>query len=141
MEWAKNIETSLVDDVNGGLLRDLVFSGDAGAPKNKLPHKLRAEKTTAYLQNLSDQLSVAQGLPESIKITVHYVDQPVINAFATIGGHVFIYQGLIESRVFVSFIGIKEFSSRQSKELNAYSFAIYKIILNLYGIAAWIWEY
>lgn len=96
VEWAKSIETSLVGDVKGDLLRDLVFPDDTGIPKNNSQDKLRVEKTTAYLQNLSDQLSVAQGLPKSIKITVHYVDQPVMNAFATIGGHVFIYQGLID---------------------------------------------
>lgn len=40
---------------------------------------------------------MAQGLPASIKVTVHYIDEPVINAFATIGGHVFIYRGLIDA--------------------------------------------
>ena len=96
VEWAKSIETSLVDDVKGDLLRDLVFPDNSIISKNTPHNKLREEKTRAYLQELSDQLSVAQGLPESIKITVHYIDQPVMNAFATIGGHVFIYQGLLD---------------------------------------------
>ncbi len=49
-----------------------------------------------YLQDLADKLSRAQQLPEDIKITVHYLDEPVVNAFATLGGHIIIYQGLID---------------------------------------------
>ena len=36
-------------------------------------------------------------LPESIKVTVHYSDQATVNAFATLGGHMFFYQGLIDA--------------------------------------------
>jgi predicted Zn-dependent protease len=34
-------------------------------------------------------------LPEDLRITVHYLDEPDINAFATLGGHVFVLRGLI----------------------------------------------
>lgn len=50
-----------------------------------------------YLQNLADKISKAQQLPEEIKITVHYVDDDdVVNAFATLGGHVILYRGLLK---------------------------------------------
>jgi Zn-dependent protease with chaperone function len=97
VEWAQSIEASFAGEVKGDLLQDLVFPGTTGVPKTNSQDLVRIEKTTAYLQNLSDQLSVAIGLPASIKVTVHYIDEPVINAFATIGGHVFIYQGLIDA--------------------------------------------
>jgi predicted Zn-dependent protease len=57
----------------------------------------RNAKVTHYLQKLANQLSDAQQLPQEMKITVHYIDEPVINAFATLGGHIVIYQGVIDS--------------------------------------------
>lgn len=50
----------------------------------------------AYLQSLADKISKAQNLPEDMKITVHYMDSPTMNAFATIGGNVFMFRGLLE---------------------------------------------
>lgn len=97
VEWAQSIEASLADEVKGDVLQDWLFPGAAKTPKPNSQDLIRIEKITGYLQNLSDQLSMAQGLPTSMKVTVHYIDQPVINAFATIGGHIFIYQGLIDA--------------------------------------------
>jgi predicted Zn-dependent protease len=96
VEWAQSIGASVERNNKGDLLQDLVFPNEAETSNNSIEDKLRAEKITAYLQNLSDKLSVAQKLPDSMKITIHYIDKPVINAFAIIGGHVFIYQGLID---------------------------------------------
>ena len=50
----------------------------------------------AELQALADELSVLMGLPEGMTITVHYSNENVVNAFATLGGHIFMYQGLID---------------------------------------------
>lgn len=52
--------------------------------------------TSAYLQSLADRLIAAQSWPAEMKVRVHYVDQDVVNAFATLGGHVVIYRGLLE---------------------------------------------
>lgn len=49
-----------------------------------------------YLQQLADDLTQHMDMPEGMKITAHYVDQDVVNAMATLGGHVFIYRGLLE---------------------------------------------
>ena len=49
-----------------------------------------------YLQTLANTLASHQGLPEDMGITVHYVDDEMINAFATLGGHVFIFKGLLK---------------------------------------------
>lgn len=50
-----------------------------------------------YLRSLAGRLTRAQGLPEGISVQVHYDEGPVVNAFATLGGHVVLYQGLLET--------------------------------------------
>lgn len=50
----------------------------------------------AALQTLTDRLVGVMELPSEMSITVHYVDEPVVNAAATVGGHLFVYRGLIE---------------------------------------------
>ena len=49
-----------------------------------------------YLQNLADDIVKDMAMPEGMNITVHYVNQDVVNAMATLAGHVFIYRGLLE---------------------------------------------
>jgi predicted Zn-dependent protease len=51
----------------------------------------------AYLQELAARLTRAQQLPADIAIQVHYSGGSTVNAFATLGGHVVIYQGLLET--------------------------------------------
>ena len=53
------------------------------------------KQTREYMQSLSDRLAVHMKIPEEMEITVHYVEEDIVNAFATIGGHIFIYQGLL----------------------------------------------
>jgi len=53
-------------------------------------------KITQYLQTLADKISVAQKLSPEMKITAHYMDNDTVNAFATLGGNLFIYRGLLE---------------------------------------------
>ena len=49
-----------------------------------------------YLQALADKILAKSDADEDIKITVHYSDEDVVNAFATLGGHVYFYKGLVE---------------------------------------------
>ena len=49
-----------------------------------------------YLQTVADKIIPHMDLPEDMKITVHYVDEGLVNAMATLGGHVMIYRGLLE---------------------------------------------
>lgn len=51
---------------------------------------------TRYLQSLAERVVLTQGLPEEMPITVHYIDSEAVNAFATLGGHVFFFRGLLE---------------------------------------------
>lgn len=55
-----------------------------------------SKRTREYLQSLSDRLADHMQLPEEMEITVHYIEGDTVNAFATIGGHIFIYQGLLD---------------------------------------------
>jgi len=54
------------------------------------------QRIETYLQELTDKLSIAQQLPEGMKITTHYLAVDEVNAFATLGGNVVIFQGLLK---------------------------------------------
>lgn len=49
-----------------------------------------------YLNGLAARLSAEMELPEGITITVHYLDEATVNAFATLGGNVYIFRGLLD---------------------------------------------
>ena len=49
-----------------------------------------------YLQQLANKISQAQNLPKEMKIKIHYFDDETMNAFATLGGNVFMYRGLLK---------------------------------------------
>lgn len=50
-----------------------------------------------YLQQLADRLATAMDLPPEMTLTVHYSDSDTVNALATLGGHIVIFQGLIDT--------------------------------------------
>jgi len=61
------------------------------------PDKTGEPEVTAYLRRLSHSLAQTMQLPEDVELQVHYVDFDMVNAFATLGGHVFIFRGLLEN--------------------------------------------
>jgi len=50
----------------------------------------------AALTDLASRVMQHMDIPEEMDITVHYINKDVFNAFATLGGHVFFFQGLID---------------------------------------------
>lgn len=60
------------------------------------PGSIAQPERQAYLQDLANRLSSAMSLPPAMPIQVHYVDSPTVNAMATLGGHVVVFQGLID---------------------------------------------
>lgn len=50
-----------------------------------------------YLQRLADDLAAAGGLDPELNIVVHYHEDAQVNAFATLGGHIFILEGLVDT--------------------------------------------
>lgn len=54
----------------------------------------QAEKQD-YLRTLTDHLLVQEPLPEGMSVTVHYLPGETVNAFATLGGHIYVFEGLL----------------------------------------------
>lgn len=59
-------------------------------------HGSVARQRQAWLQALADRLRPSLQLPDDMPITVHWLDSATPNAFATLGGHVFIHQGTLD---------------------------------------------
>jgi predicted Zn-dependent protease len=55
-----------------------------------------AESIKLNLQKIADKLINAQPFPKEMPITIHYIDDKTINAFATLGGHIIIFRGLLD---------------------------------------------
>ncbi|NOZ37218.1 MAG: M48 family metalloprotease [Gammaproteobacteria bacterium] len=49
-----------------------------------------------YLQGLADKLLAVQKLPTGMQVRVHYVNSSDVNAFSTVGGHIFVFRGMLE---------------------------------------------
>jgi predicted Zn-dependent protease len=50
-----------------------------------------------YVQSLTDDLAERIDVPPEYQITAHYLDSDAINAFATLGGHILVFRGLLEA--------------------------------------------
>lgn len=50
----------------------------------------------AELQSLASALAARMDLPAGVSATTHYVDDDAVNALATLGGHIFVFRGLLE---------------------------------------------
>jgi len=50
----------------------------------------------AYLQDLTQRLANKMDLPAGMTVKVHYSDQDRVNAFATLGGQLVVFRGLLE---------------------------------------------
>jgi predicted Zn-dependent protease len=78
------------------LAKYLPYSAETGIAQRLEATLPPANPTAQYLQSLADRLIGAQHWPAEMKVRVHYVDEDVVNAFATLGGHIVIYRGLLE---------------------------------------------
>ena len=74
-------ENALADTVIG---ENVESAGDAGTA------------VEAELQSLAGRLAAHMDLPEDMRLRVHYIDSEIVNAAAWLGGHVFVFRGLIE---------------------------------------------
>jgi beta-barrel assembly-enhancing protease len=48
-----------------------------------------------FLDGLTAKIAAAHDLPPGMQITVHYLPDETVNAFATLGGHIAVYNGLM----------------------------------------------
>lgn len=53
-------------------------------------------KVSLYLQNLADEITPLMTLEDDVEITLHYINNETVNGMATLGGHIFIFRGLLE---------------------------------------------
>ncbi len=67
----------------------------AAKPEDKATAALHARRQQ-WLQALAEDLRPAMRLPQAMPISVHWLPGGEPNAFATLGGHVFINQGLLD---------------------------------------------
>ena len=56
----------------------------------------RRQRTQSYLQDLAVRLMRVNQEDGGFSVTVHLVPDETVNAFATLGGNIFIYQGLVD---------------------------------------------
>jgi predicted Zn-dependent protease len=54
------------------------------------------EVVRLYLQQLADDITPLMSLEKDIEVTLHYVNDDTVNGMATLGGHIFIFRGLLE---------------------------------------------
>lgn len=68
---------------------------------DRLPLELGADadhpEIVAYLNDLAARLGAHMALPPGMDVRVHYDPEDVFNAFATAGGHLVFYRGLLEA--------------------------------------------
>ncbi len=68
----------------------------SGELKNNSTKASTEQDVQKYLQGLAKRITRAQNLPEGMTIAVHYNSSDTVNAFATLGGHVMFFRGLLE---------------------------------------------
>jgi len=61
-----------------------------------LPEDEGNPEVSAYLQGLVDDLRDELEAPEDMHFTVHYLNSDTENAYATLGGHIYMFRGLLE---------------------------------------------
>ncbi|MDJ0608543.1 MAG: M48 family metallopeptidase [Kiloniellales bacterium] len=83
VSWEVAIGNAIFADVSGGSAEAADADPEAAA--------VRAE-----LQAIADRVGRHMDLPEGLTVKVHYVDDEMVNAFASLGGHVFMFRGLLE---------------------------------------------
>lgn len=59
-------------------------------------HELQDGPEQQRLETLVAALLPSMNLPEGMQITVHYSNDETVNALATLGGHIVVFQGLLE---------------------------------------------
>ena len=63
----------------------------------KQSHSADDKRREQYLRALGEQLAAAMDLPAEMRIAVHYSSDDTVNAMATLGGNIVVFQGLIDT--------------------------------------------
>ena len=71
------------------------FSVEQQIKLPEISNEIKGQEINRYLNQLTQRITQAMKLPKNMDITVHYIDDEVVNAFATLGGHVVMFSGLL----------------------------------------------
>ena len=82
--------------VGGTIARNMPFAWEQALADQVIPAAHDHPDVVAALQAITDELAREMNLPEGMTIRVHYAPDDTFNAFATLGGHIFVYRGLLE---------------------------------------------
>lgn len=88
--------------VAGYLVRFVSFAQEKALISGIETHWVNQRHVTSpekqkYLQALAERLAKAMSLPADMSITVHHSADESVNAMATLGGHIVVFQGLIDA--------------------------------------------
>ncbi len=91
------IITFVLSLLAGYIAKHIPFSVEQSfsAPFEEVDTYQETEKTI-YLANLVKKIATCSDLPKEITIKFHYQPSDTVNAFATLGGNILIFQGLID---------------------------------------------
>lgn len=85
--------------VGGAIAKRIPFSYEKRL-SDKFDLQLSSEDASpemvAYLNDLAARVATGLELQEGVSVKVHYSTEPVFNAFATLGGNLLFYRGLLE---------------------------------------------
>jgi len=90
------IVVSLLTYFAGALVRYIPFSYEQQMVSGIDYFQPQVTLEQERLQTLANKLSQHMGLPEGMTITLHIDQDDTVNAFATLGGHVVFFQGLLD---------------------------------------------
>lgn len=78
------------------LAHHIPFSVELSMTEGRFSGDKPNDSMEIFLNKLAQRIAEAQQLPDDIKITVHYIDSDTVNAFATLGGNILMFRGLME---------------------------------------------
>jgi len=78
------------------LVLEIPFSFEQGMGESMVPDGIVDGEVPDYLLGLTQRLVEVMDLPSEMTVQVHYLDKPVVNAFAALGGKLVVYRGLLE---------------------------------------------
>lgn len=80
----------------GQLAGHVPFSWEKSLTRHIAASVSAEDARTATLQRLANQLAKGASLPEDMAFTIKYVDDREVNAYATLGGVIYMHRGLVE---------------------------------------------
>lgn len=83
-------------EFGGRLARLLPFEHEAALAPRALLRSDASPELQRYLDDLAGRVSAEMGLPGGMQVHMHFSGEGTFNAFATLGGNVLLYRGLVE---------------------------------------------